>query len=45
MSAVTDNDNDLSSIELEVLRARLQAMAEEGATTIERTACSSWRHN
>ena len=31
---------EFDPIELEVLRARLQAMSEEGATTIERTACS-----
>ncbi len=38
MNATTQHEFD--AIELEVLRTRLQAMSEEGATTIERTACS-----
>jgi N-methylhydantoinase B len=38
MKAATDSAFD--AIALEVFRTRLQAVAEEGATTIERTACS-----
>lgn len=38
MNAAVQREFD--AIELEVLRARLQAMSEEGAMTIERTACS-----
>jgi len=32
--------NDLDDVALEVLRTRLMAIAEEGAVTIERTACN-----
>jgi N-methylhydantoinase B len=32
--------NDVDDIALEVLRTRLMAIAEEGAVTIERTACN-----
>lgn len=38
MNAATDGEFDV--IALEVFRARLQAVAQEGAMTIERTACS-----
>lgn len=34
------SDADFDAIALEVFRSRLQAVAEEGAVTIERTACS-----